>query len=1342
MKHIFLFLLSLVVFQATAQTIVDPSEFPTLSSPTMNNWAIYTREDKVNRKVLPSAIRALMLPIVRQPADITYTPAATGNANDKGSFVKTPSGRVYFIDGLGNSIQSNFPYAAATIADNDIHAGVMCVPVGGWYRLSNANTLGLPPGTLRQRVFGSLTPCTNTANPISPGQTKVVGGGGLIKTNGDPDTNPYVKAQDQWYEASVAYDTVARQIYTYNSAGTLGNRWDVFEGTGIDTRIDTAYISTDTLRLVIRDIIGDSVLKTIKVPVVANVSITAGTGIGVSGTSPNFTVTNTAPLTTGDKGDITVGTLTTWAVDANTIDSTRLQANSVQSSDIRDGQVWLGDLATNSVDSTKIKPNAVGTGEIRDATILFQDLAQNGATTGQVPKWNGSTWAPAADDNTGGGGGSISRTARGDSISVGTTKVRDYDNPQNNGFYLRNNLKYTDIALSKINATTGSMSLVLLGDSYIEQEIFPNEFKKLFQEKMVMGGPGFLQAKDLFRYPSTAASTNSLAANGWTLRTMLTTPLGKGLSIHSVISTVSSTPFYWLPQSQKSTAHIWNTLELWYYGQPGGATLTVEIDGVNVGSVNTSTLSGFQRATFTVATNKQHSVKVTASGAGAEILGFNCYTASATNVKIHAFGQNGAKASHYLAVDTSLWNPQFRTLAPNLVVVNLGTNNRAAGQSLSAFKTEMKSFVQMLKHAKRDIDICLLGQVDLSASFGSPVFPASAYNEILREIAIEDSLSYFDTDQVYGSYLERTQTSKGALIGGDGIHPTAAGGYVTSNAFINAVVPFDHYNLVEGNLRTYGFTNPAASTGYTPNRIPVINTDGTLVTDNDFQIDVVNQSVILQGNISSANATVASVLTVNSPPLGGNGLKVGGTSSSIQYFGFASGQNLLAAGYTQGIRCDGTSSPVIFQTSNQGSVTDNWLWQNFAGSAALRDMTTTGRNIFRINQGVANMNNGQRNDIFVIDSEISNANAVTTTHLGGITFRPTITSLNGIILQGFENTVGHNYFNSTSGYTAIGLSSTGASVPVRTLHVAGETRITDLTTDTPTRFVGADADGDLNEITLGTGFSITSNAITYTPPAGSAGIYGGSGSIPSGGSTVTATDANPLIFTSTATSGNPFRFNMTQGGGVQWNNNSGTQLNRTYSSSSAFINESATRQQTIQGLTSVNLIATDGVKTALFTVRDGGYVAFPTFGTFPAVTGDNKTGWNSTLKKIQYMSSSDVKTVANKEDDFKGLPFTIRTADFTLGATNIYSEIVDANSGAVVVTLDASMEEGKDFTVKCRRNATNTVTFTAGGANVFEIDGLSTIAPTSLVVGGIGIGIEAPYKIYTIRRSGTNIFIK
>jgi len=56
----------------------------------------------------------------------------------------------------------------------------------------------------------------------------------------------------------------------------------------------------------------------------------------------------------------------------------------------------------------------------------------------------------------------------------------------------------------------------------------------------------------------------------------------------------------------------------------------------------------------------------------------------------------------------------------------------------------------------------------------------------------------------------------------------------------------------------------------------------------------------------------------------------------------------------------------------------------------------------------------------------------------------------------------------------------GGSSPQRTLHVTGEARITDLVTDNPTVLVGADADGDLSSVTLGTGLSYSGTTLNAT----------------------------------------------------------------------------------------------------------------------------------------------------------------------------------------------------------------------------------------------------------------------
>lgn len=89
----------------------------------------------------------------------------------------------------------------------------------------------------------------------------------------------------------------------------------------------------------------------------------------------------------------------------------------------------------------------------------------------------------------------------------------------------------------------------------------------------------------------------------------------------------------------------------------------------------------------------------------------------------------------------------------------------------------------------------------------------------------------------------------------------------------------------------------------------------------------------------------------------------------------------------------------------------------------------------------------------------------------------------------------------------------GNNAPARTLHVTGEARITDLTTDTPTQIVGADADGDLGAITVGTGLSLTSGTLSATGAGGtvtSVGITAPAAGITVSGSPITSAGSMTL----------------------------------------------------------------------------------------------------------------------------------------------------------------------------------------------------------------------------------------
>jgi hypothetical protein len=99
------------------------------------------------------------------------------------------------------------------------------------------------------------------------------------------------------------------------------------------------------------------------------------------------------------------------------------------------------------------------------------------------------------------------------------------------------------------------------------------------------------------------------------------------------------------------------------------------------------------------------------------------------------------------------------------------------------------------------------------------------------------------------------------------------------------------------------------------------------------------------------------------------------------------------------------------------------------------------------------------------------------------------------------------------------------------------------------------------------------------------------------------------------------------------------------------------------------------------------------------------------------------------------------TSNTTPGGEN-YNIRCDANAGAFTITLGASLVEGKPYLVRCTRNSTNAITFSAASGYTLGIDTDTALNPTTLVSGAGGSGIAAPAKIYLIQRIGTVINIK
>ncbi len=164
-----------------------------------------------------------------------------------------------------------------------------------------------------------------------------------------------------------------------------------------------------------------------------------------------------------------------YALNSKTSES--VADNSITSAKIVDGTIATADLGNNSVTSAKITDatiaaadlatNSITTEKINAGAVTGAKIAQAGATSGQALKWNGTTWAPAADATGGGSGGwtddgSIIRlTTTTDSVQMGSvSRLGKFNVGGNIGLNATSSIYFGSDATRITGITGGDMRLV------------------------------------------------------------------------------------------------------------------------------------------------------------------------------------------------------------------------------------------------------------------------------------------------------------------------------------------------------------------------------------------------------------------------------------------------------------------------------------------------------------------------------------------------------------------------------------------------------------------------------------------------------------------------------------------------------------------------------------------------------------------------------------------------------------------------------------------------------------------------------------------------------------------
>jgi len=239
-------------------------------------------------------------------------------------------------------------------------------------------------------------------------------------------------------------------------------------------------------------------------------------------------------------------------------------------------------------------------------------------------------------------------------------------------------------------------------------------------------------------------------------------------------------------------------VEVAYRSSIGAGTLVVDACGERMGEKSTEGESADEFAEFTVpATCRDFTVKV--EGGPVRLYGVE-FLKAGPGVVYDSLGLNGAYISvlaRFLKADH--WTAQLKHYAPDLVVINYGTNESVFAAFVDqVFEKELREAVRRIKVALPGKGILVMSPMDRGERNDSGEIETVAALErvvvIERRVAAEEGVAFFNTFEAMGGNgtMRKWYTSEPRLVGADFIHPMPGGAKIIGQLLYKAML--DGYN--------------------------------------------------------------------------------------------------------------------------------------------------------------------------------------------------------------------------------------------------------------------------------------------------------------------------------------------------------------------------------------------------------------------------------------------------------------------------------------------------------------------------------------------------------------------
>ena len=356
-------------------------------------------------------------------------------------------------------------------------------------------------------------------------------------------------------------------------------------------------------------------------------------------------------------------------------------------------------------------------------------------------------------------------------LSDGTIILEDYTVDNSGLKNLRNALQQS----------SRPVRIAVIGDSYIEGDIFTMNVREALQNRYGGSGVGYMPASsELTGFRTTVRQTCS----GWadhdirknTREGMKTLPgeyftaTGTGKTTYKGVGTLS---------------HLdsWNQTTVLAVA-PGGGTVTLTTDGGNEtlelpaeDVVKAITINGATTSASLTATN------------GVEVIGAFLNNSSGVCVDNMSLRGNSGQTHRKLSIDRAV---QMRPYVDyDLIVVEYGINALSSQQSdYSGYKKLMMQTISRLRDCYPNADIIMMGIGDRGQKSGSDVVSVPTSGNMVsaqRDAARNTGVLFWDTREAMGGSGAVINWRNKGYINPDYIHLNQKGGKALSDLFIKAL---------------------------------------------------------------------------------------------------------------------------------------------------------------------------------------------------------------------------------------------------------------------------------------------------------------------------------------------------------------------------------------------------------------------------------------------------------------------------------------------------------------------------------------------------------------------------